>query len=156
MTERTARRMAAFAPGLYLLSLVLPSGDFKFTTDTQLGYQMVGLSVLGSMYGSVVCIIGLLANVLFIIACVLLLIRIARGRPAPGYRAVFLTVLPVSLLMLIALVWIFETDRIAGLPGSLAWLGGAVMLTVASWRLRHDRRRDGRRGFEVIVKGEGS
>src|SRR5947207_12709223 len=104
MTERTARRMAAFAPGLYLLSLVLPSGDFKFTTDTQLGYQMVGLSVLGSMYGSVVCIIGLLANVLFIIACVLLLIRIARGRPAPGYRAVLATVFPVSPLMLIALV----------------------------------------------------
>src|SRR5438105_9265182 len=149
MTERTARRVAAFAPGLYLLSLVLPSGDFKFTTSTELGYQMVALSVLGSMYGSIVSIIGLLANVLFIIACVLLLVRKARGRPAPGYRAVFAVVVPVAPLMLIALVWIFETDRIAGLPGSLAWLGSAVMLTVASWRLRHDRRKEERRGFEV-------
>jgi hypothetical protein len=156
MTERTARRVAAFAPGFYVLSMVLPAGGFRFTSasDTQFGFQMVGLSILGSMYGSPVCIIGLLANVLFVIACVLLLIRAARGRPAPGYRAVFATVLAVAPLMLISVVWVFVTDGNASLPGSVAWLGSAIMLTIASWRLRRDRRKEERRGFEVIVKSE--
>jgi hypothetical protein len=156
MTERTARRVAAFAPGPYLLSMVLPCGGSHFTSasDTQFGFQMVGLSILGMMYGNPVCIIGLLANVLFVIACVLLLIRAARGRPAPGYRAVFLAVVAVAPLMLISVVWVCVTDGNLSLPGSAAWLGSAIMLTVASWRLRHDQRKPERRGFDVIVKSE--
>ena len=150
MSERTGRRLVVLA--LFAASMVLPTNGMQV-----LGYRVALASAWGTAWGSPICILGFLGNLLFLVAAVLLVTRLARGKPKPSFATAFpLTI--IALVMMAAAwislesVWLRTAQTHSWLTlGPLAWVASAVVMVIGSWALRSiDATRSGARGFEVI------
>jgi hypothetical protein len=126
--------------------MLLPADFDSNPSDRVYGFQLAAMSFLGTLEGTAVCVVGLFANVGFVMGYLFVV-----SRWGMSARAAFWVVLPVPVAMLVCHVWLFGAQILRHVPSPafVAWLGSGVLLTWAAWRV--NRRVPGpQRGFEVL------
>lgn len=151
MSERTAKWLTRLAPVLFALSLLVPPGPTVRGGREDFGFQLFVLSFYGTLWGIPVCGVGAFGNMMFLLAGLLLLIRVARGRPWPSYRTIAIVSTLSFVAMAVSRTWIslMEGTPLLGF-GAVLWVASSLVLAVGAWRLRTDSKMALARGFDVI------
>jgi hypothetical protein len=132
---------------LFGVSMILPAILDGNPSDRVYGFQLAGLSFIGTLEGLPICVLGLFANVWFVVAYIIFLVFRRRGS-----RVLFWTALPAPLAMLGSYLWLIGgrfMDRIPDV-GFVVWCMSGVMLTWSGWKLRYRPLVNEPRGFEVL------
>jgi hypothetical protein len=146
VSEQVAKRLVTFAMIGYAASMAMPVR--LDGSRTLLGFQFAVLAVVGAFSASPVCIVGCLGNLLFCLASVLAIIRLARGRPRPSFALIWKLGAIAAAAMIASWAWLrlFTWLDI----GSWTWVASGAAMAVGSWRLRFEAGEQQVRGFEVI------